>query len=128
VRVTDRADRKRRRFIKEDAMAQEKTFITISTGDHEDLFFKGQEQEKIRKLREKAARESDQKYREEHKNHCFRCGTPSLAEISYGTVKIDVCINDQCGAVHLDPGELEAILKDRDSIEKVRKAVFSIFK
>jgi len=39
-----------------------------------------------------------------------------------------VCINDQCGAVHLDPGELEAILKDRDSIEKVRKAVFSIFK
>jgi hypothetical protein len=109
-------------------MAQEKTFITISTGDHEDLFFKEQEQEKIRKLRKKAAQESNQKYREEHKNHCFRCGTPSLAEISYGTVKIDVCINDQCGAVHLDPGELEAILKDRDGIEKVRKAVFSIFK
>lgn len=31
-------------------------------------------------------------------------------------------------AVHLDPGELEAILKDQDSIAKVRKAVFSIFK
>ena len=109
-------------------MAQDKVFVTVSKGDHEDLFFKEQEQKQIRMLREKAALESNQKYRDEHKNHCFRCGTSSLAKISYGPVTIDVCINDKCGAVHLDPGEMEAIMKDQAGLDKIRKAVFSIFK
>ncbi len=109
-------------------MAQEKLNVKISTGDHEDLYFKEQEQKKIKTLREKISQEMNQKYQEEHRNHCFRCGTQSLAEIDYGNVKIDVCINDKCGAVHLDAGELEAIMKDKSGIEKIRNAVFSIFK
>ena len=109
-------------------MAQDKLCVRIATGDHEDLFFKEQEQELIRKLRERAAQEADQKYREAHRNHCFRCGTPSLAEVAYGAVKIDVCINDDCGAVHLDPGELEAVVKEKTGLDKIRKAVCSIFK
>ena len=109
-------------------MAQEKLCVRIATGDHEDLFFKEQEQQQIRKLREKAAQEANQKYRKAHRNHCFRCGTPSLAEVTYGTVKIDVCINEDCGAVHLDPGELEAVVKEKTGLDKIRKAVCSIFK
>lgn len=109
-------------------MAKDKVCVKISTGDHEDLYFKEMEQTRIRTLREKAAMEANLKYQEEHKNHCFRCGTKSLAEISYGKVKIDVCINDNCGAVHLDPGELEAVAKGQAGLDKVRKAVFSIFK
>lgn len=109
-------------------MAVKKIFIKVNKEDSEEIFFKEQEQKQIRMLREKAHQESNQKYRDEHINHCFRCGTLSLVEISYGSVKIDVCINDKCGAVHLDPGELEAIMKDQAGLEKIRKAVFSIFK
>jgi hypothetical protein len=109
-------------------MADEKVSVVIKTGDHEDLFFKEQEQKKIKMLREKIEHESNKQYKEEHKNHCFRCGTQSLAEINYGSVKVDVCINDKCGAMHLDPGELEEIMKDQGGLDKIRKAVFSIFK
>jgi hypothetical protein len=113
---------------KEVTMADEKVSVIIKTGDHEDLFFKEQEQKQIKMLRDKISHESDKKYKEEHKNHCFRCGTQSLAEINYGSVKVDVCINDKCGAMHLDPGELEEIMKDQGGLDKIRKAVFSIFK
>ena len=109
-------------------MAQEKLNVKISTGDHEDLYFKEQEQKQIKMLREKVAQDLNKRYQEEHKNHCFRCGTQSLAEINYGNVKIDVCINEKCGAVHLDSGELEEIMKDKGGLEKIRKAVFSVFK
>ncbi|MBW2286125.1 MAG: zf-TFIIB domain-containing protein [Deltaproteobacteria bacterium] len=45
-----------------------------------------------------------------------------------GDVKIDICVNEDCGAVHLDPGELEATIEDRKSILMVRKSIFNIFK
>jgi hypothetical protein len=112
---------------------QEETMsIIIQQGDHEDVFFKEQDQKIIKALREKVAKDADQKYRNEHKGHCFRCGSQSLAEIRHGDITIDVCINEGCGAVHLDPGELEAlqqaISKKQDPISKVTNAVFSIFK
>lgn len=109
-------------------MKSEKVSVIIKTGDHEELYFKEQEQKKIKKLREQIEHESNKKYREEHKHHCFRCGTQSLAEINYGSVKVDVCVNENCGAMHLDPGELEMIMKDQGGLEKIRQAVFSIFK
>ena len=109
-------------------MMKEKVSVIIKTGDHEELYFKEQEQKKIKKLREQIEHESNKKYREEHKQHCFRCGTESLAEISYESVKVDICINENCGAMHLDPGELEMIMKDQGGLDKIRKAVFSIFK
>ena len=94
----------------------------------EDVFFKEQDQELIKELRERAAEEADAKYCEEHKNHCFRCGTNSLVEVHRGDVTLDICVNDNCGAVHLDQGELEQILKDEKAIFVITKSVLSIFK
>ena len=103
-----------------------KNFMELSS---EDLFFQEKDAQKIKKLREKAKAECTAKYCEEHKNHCFRCGTASLAEVKRGDVIIDVCVNDNCGAVHLDPGELEALAKaDSKSLLSVQRAVINIFK
>lgn len=94
----------------------------------EDAFFAQQEQQQIRDLREKASQDSDQKYRDDHQYHCFRCGTESLVEIQKGKVAVDICVNEKCGALHLDAGELDALLEDREFIKKARKGIFDIFK
>ena len=94
----------------------------------EDSYFAKQAQEQIKGLREKAAQESSQKYKEDHKYHCFRCGTKSLVEIQKGDVVIDMCVNDKCGALHLDAGELEALFEDREFVKKARKSIFDLFK
>ncbi len=94
----------------------------------EEAFFAEQDQKILRELRKKAAHEANQKYREEHKYHCFRCGTESLAEIDWDKVKVDICVNENCGAIHLDPGELKEIIKNQTAISAVRKAFLSVFK
>jgi len=98
------------------------------SADLEDIYFKEQEQKLIQKIREKASQEVDRKYREAHCDHCFRCGTKSLVEVERGNVKIDICVNENCGAIHLDPGELDEIAKDQGVIKSVRSAIFSVFK
>ncbi len=110
-------------------MSKDRTLLKIkgAIGD-EALHFKEQEQNQIKNLREKSAKEANEKYCEEHKDHCFRCGTRSLVEVDRGDVKIDICVNKDCGAVHLDPGEMEAIMKDQKSIITVSKAIFNVFK
>jgi len=52
-------------------MTKEKVSVSIKTGDHEDLYFKEQEQKKIKKLREQIKHESNKKYRDEHKKPLF---------------------------------------------------------
>ena len=94
----------------------------------EEAFFAEQDRLKLRKLRKKAAKETSKKYSKEHKYHCFRCGTQSLAEIDEGNVKIDICVNENCGAIHLDPGELKEIIKDRKALPAAKKAFLSVFK
>jgi len=94
----------------------------------EEAFFAERDQLKLRELREKAREESTKKYCEEHKYHCFRCGSQSLAEIDEGNVKIDICVNENCGAIHLDPGELKEIIKDRGALSAARNAFLSVFK
>ena len=94
----------------------------------EQAFFAEQDQRKLRKLRKKAAKEATKTYSEEHKHHCFRCGTQSLAEIDEGKVKIEICVNKNCGAVHLDPGELKEIIKDQKALSAAKKAFLSVFK
>jgi len=110
-------------------MSKDRVLLKIKgeMGD-EELYFKEQEQNQIKNLREKSAEEANEKYCEEHKDHCFRCGTRSLVEVDRGDVKIDICVNKDCGAMHLDPGELEAIMKDQKSIITVSKAIFNVFK
>ena len=94
----------------------------------EELYFKEEDEKLIQDLREKTAKEATDNYRKEHLYHCFRCGTRSLVEIDRGDIKIDICANENCGAVHLDPGELERILKDEKSINLIRKCFISVFK
>jgi hypothetical protein len=93
----------------------------------EKSFFVERDQKLLRELRKKVALEVSQKYCEEHKYHCFRCGTKSLAEIDEGNVKIDICVNKNCGAIHLDPGELKRIIKDQKALSAAKKAFLSVF-
>ena len=94
----------------------------------EDAHFAERDQQKLRELREKAREETTKKYCEEHKYHCFRCGSQSLAEIDEGNVKIDICVNEDCGAIHLDPGELKEIIKDQRALSAAKNAFLSVFK
>ena len=94
----------------------------------EEVFFAERDQRKLRELREKAGEEATKKYCEEHKYHCFRCGAQSLVEIDEGSVKIDICVNKNCGAIHLDPGELSKIIKDHGGLSAVRKSFLAVFK
>lgn len=94
----------------------------------EDSYFAQQAQNQIKELREKSAKETNQKYLDEHKYHCFRCGTKSLVEIQKGNVSIDLCVNEKCGALHLDAGELDALFEDQGFVKKARKSIFDIFK
>ncbi len=94
----------------------------------EDVFFAQQAQEQVKALREKTAQEINQQYRDEHKYHCFRCGTKSLVEIQKGAVSVDICVNEKCGALHLDAGELDALFEDQAFVKKARKSIFDIFK
>lgn len=95
---------------------------------HEDLHFKEEDAKLIRKLREKTRKDSDIEYRKAHSDHCFRCGTKSLVEVDRGDIKIDICANENCGAIHLDQGELETILKNEKMVMGMRKSFLSIFK
>lgn len=96
--------------------------------DNEELFFKEEDAKLIRDLRDKNKKDADKEYREKHVYHCFRCGTKSLVEVKRGDIKIDICANEDCGAVHLDPGELDMILKDEKAIHGIRKSFLSLFK
>ena len=102
-------------------------FLSQKKGS-EMAYFEEKDKEKLRKLRERAAEEANKKYAEEHKYHCFRCGTQSLAEIDEGKVKIDICVNEDCGAIHLDPGELKEIIKDQGALSAAKNAFLSAFK
>jgi hypothetical protein len=110
-------------------MNRKRTSVKLHTKKgSEESFFAEHDQKLLRKLREKASSETNNKYCEEHKYHCFRCGTKSLAEIDEGKVKIDICVNENCGAIHLDPGELKSIMKGQGALSTVKKAFLSVFK
>jgi hypothetical protein len=95
----------------------------------EDLHFQQQDRLLIEKRRAAAKKEANEAYCRDHKNHCFRCGTHSLVEVDLKSVKIDICVNEGCGAAHLDPGEMEKILEsERGVFGKVKSSVFSVFK
>lgn len=110
-------------------MAKDRVTICIqSEVDQGELYFKEEDEKLLQKLREKAAKEASESYRADHEYHCFRCGTKSLVEIDRGDIKIDMCTNEGCGAVHLDPGELDQILQNEQSIGAIRKTFLSVFK
>jgi hypothetical protein len=96
--------------------------------DKEELYFKEEDAKLIRELRDRHKKETDEEYHEAHSYHCFRCGTRSLVEVDRGDIKIDICANENCGAVHLDPGELEKLMEDEKAIKGIRKTFLAIFK
>lgn len=110
-------------------MTNERVVIRAKELSKEDLYFLEQDKKKLQHLRAKTSKESDETYRQAHCNHCFRCGTPSLVEVEHRGIKIDLCVNDQCGAVHLDPGEMEKILDGGKGLFfRVKLALGSAFK
>jgi Transcription factor zinc-finger len=120
---------KKNNQYKEVTMAEKGISVKIQPKKgSEAAFFAERDQKILRALREKATNESTGKYCEAHRYHCFRCGTKSLAEIDEGNVKIDICVNEDCGAVHLDPGELKKIIKDQGALSAAKNAFLSVFK
>ncbi|RJQ87924.1 MAG: hypothetical protein C4519_00040 [Desulfobacteraceae bacterium] len=107
-------------------MANERVIVKASD---EDLHFREMDRIKIEKMRAEAKKEAQAAYADAHKQHCFRCGTHSLVEVEFKDVHVDICVNEGCGAVHLDPGEMEKLLKAEGGVfGKIRNSVFSVFK
>lgn len=111
-------------------MAQtEKRHIVKCHGDSlEDLYFMEKDKELIKKMRAEVKEEKDEKYGEEHSYHCFRCGTRSLMTMDYRGVEVDFCVNEDCGCVHLDPGELEELSKGESKglLRGIQKCLFGL--
>ena len=79
-------------------------------GDAEDEYFHREEKEKLARLKAKAEAEANQAAlkarREAHWNKCGKCGADMHAQLFKG-IEIEIC--SECGAVLLDPGELESL-------------------
>jgi len=77
---------------------------------HEEDYFSKIEREKKEKLKAKldgeAADAEREREKELHWNKCGKCGASLEAKVFRG-VEIDIC--PRCGAVLLDPGELEKL-------------------
>jgi Zn-finger nucleic acid-binding protein len=88
----------------------------MSKTNPEEEYFKRQELQKIATLRAEKAKENtaqallDQK--ELHYNRCGRCGE-NMQPKAFKGVEIDIC--PSCGAVLLDPGELETLAGEDQS-------------
>jgi len=98
--------------------------------DHEKEYFHQQEKEKLRKLKEKTDREKAEAERaqmkELHYLHCGKCGQAMETQVFKG-VEIEVC--PDCGAVLLDPGELEILAgTDKSGFASTLGELFSFSK
>jgi Zn-finger nucleic acid-binding protein len=78
--------------------------------DLEESFFHKEDEQKLQKLRAKLASEKAGTVASElkalHYLHCGKCGNEMDVQVFKG-IEIDVC--PSCGAVLLDPGELEEL-------------------
>ena len=110
-------------------MTGERIVVRAKELSDEDLYFQEQDRKKIEELRAKATKDADEAYLNNHRYHCFRCGTPTLVEVAYRGIKIDLCVKEGCGAVHLDPGEMEKILEGEKALfYKVKLALSTVFR
>ena len=82
----------------------------MSKQNPEEEYFKRQELQKLAALRAKQEKQdlavALEERKELHYNRCGRCGDEMKPKIFQG-VEIDIC--PSCGAVLLDPGELEEL-------------------
>jgi len=84
--------------------------------EKEEEFFKRQELEKLRKLREEACQkmqeEERRRLKELHWMRCPKCGM-ELHEVEFHGVMVDTCLN--CGGTFFDEGEVMKILSSGDA-------------
>lgn len=84
--------------------------------DLEEKFFHDDDEKKIQAIKQKLAGEKAAKAAAErkalHHLHCGKCGSQMDTQIFKG-IEIEVC--PSCGAVLLDPGELEQLVGDDES-------------
>lgn len=94
----------------------------------EDLYFMEHDKKLIKKMRKEAKEEATENYRGRHSYHCFRCGTESLVVMNFRDVEIDVCVNENCGCVHLDPGELKVLAKGESNslLRGIQRCLFGL--
>lgn len=98
-----------------------------SKADQEEDYFARLDREKLAEMREKLEAEQAQQARDaraaQHRGHCGRCGGTFQTQLFKG-VEIDLC--PDCGAVLLDPGELEQLAgKDEAGVLSTLGELFS---
>ena len=89
--------------------------------DQEEEYFHREDQEKLRLRREalaaQKAAEQEAALKALHYFHCGKCGHKMETQLYHG-VEIEVC--PHCGAVLLDPGELQQLTGDgRGAVERL---------
>jgi hypothetical protein len=89
--------------------------MPVKPSEAEEEYFKREELQKVKKLREQAAREmaeqERQRLKELHWMRCPKCGM-ELAEVDFRGVKVDACFS--CGGVFMDKGEVEKALEYKE--------------
>lgn len=98
--------------------------------DQEEDYFARLEREKTERLKDKLDAEASSQAAAErkalHSGHCGRCGGDLKVQLFKG-VEIDIC--GDCGAVLLDPGELEQLAgKDGSGMLSTIGELFSFTK
>ncbi|MFT4975710.1 MAG: Zn-finger nucleic acid-binding protein [Myxococcota bacterium] len=104
--------------------------MSDNKNEQEEEFFHRQDQEKLRQLREAAAEQKAEEHEAAlkalHYFHCGKCGHQMKTQVFRG---LDIEICSHCGAVLLDPGELEELVgEDKGSIARNLAAFFHFTK
>ncbi|MBI4446019.1 MAG: zf-TFIIB domain-containing protein [Acidobacteria bacterium] len=104
-------------------------FQPLSKRREEEEYFLQSDVELVRKMRRKLDQEREAKRlsqeQELHWQRCPKCGG-QMIEREENKVKIDIC--ERCGGLFLDKGELEIILKMKDTfLDRLSRRVDSFF-
>ena len=96
--------------------------------EKEEEYFKRQELEKIKKLREQATKNTADQEKKDlkalHWMRCPKCGM-ELDEVDYKNVVVDACF--ACGGMFFDHGEIDKFLEKEDSGSLLGKVISGLF-
>lgn len=102
--------------------------MPVKPSEQEEEYFKRQEIQRLKRLREEAAQQTAQderaKLKEQHWMRCPKCGM-ELAEVDFRGVEVDTCFT--CGGMYLDRGEIDKILKQTDEPGLLGRMVSTLF-
>jgi hypothetical protein len=96
--------------------------------DKEQEYIARQELQKLKKLREEAARETAEQEKVDlkklHWMRCPKCGM-ELDEVDFKNVVVDACF--ACGGMFFDHGEIDKIMEQDDSGSVLSRVVSGLF-